>query len=90
MTDKLKQLIHDGEGLTTEFKRCENELASGVYETVSSFSNRYGGYILLGIEDDGEVKGVNPSAVAKMKKNFTNSLNNPQRFAPTLLGIQKW
>jgi len=82
--DKLRQLIHDGEGLTVEFKRCENELANSVYETVSSFSNRYGGYILLGVEDDGEVKGVNPSSVSKMKKDFANSLNNPQRFAPTL------
>jgi len=82
--DKLKQLIRDGEDLTVEFKRCENELANSVYETVSSFSNRYGGYILLGVEDNGEVKGVNPASIIKMKKDFANSLNNPQRFAPTL------
>ena len=54
MLDKLKKYIHDGEGLTVEFKRCENELANSIYETVSAFSNRYGGYILLGVEDDGE------------------------------------
>jgi len=84
MLDKLKKYIHDGEGLTVEFKRCENELASSIYETVSAFSNRYGGYILLGVDDDGEVSGVNPDAVDKMKKDFANSLNNPQRFAPTL------
>ena len=35
MLDKLKQLIRNGEGLNVEFKRCENELASSVYETVS-------------------------------------------------------
>ena len=84
MLQKLHQIIRDGEGLTAEFKRCKNELASNVYETVSSFSNRYGGYILLGVEDNGEVSGVNPEAVTKMKKDFANSLNNPQRFAPTL------
>ena len=84
MLDKLKQLIRDGEGLTVEFKRCENELASSVYETVSSFSNRYGGYILLGVEDNGEVRGVNSANIEKMKKDFVNLLNNPQRFAPTL------
>ena len=84
MLNKLKQLIHDGEGLTVEFKRCESELSSSVYETVSSFSNRYGGHILLGVEDDGKVVGVAPGAVDKIKKNFANSLNNPQRFAPTL------
>jgi ATP-dependent DNA helicase RecG len=81
---KLKQLIRDGEGLTVEFKRCENELTNSVYETVSSFSNRYGGYILLGVENNGEVNGVNLESIDKMKKDFANSLNNPQRFAPTL------
>jgi ATP-dependent DNA helicase RecG len=39
MLKKLNQLIKDGEGLTVEFKRCKNELASGIYETVSAFSN---------------------------------------------------
>lgn len=84
MLNKLIQLIQNGEGLTVEFKRCEKEISSNVYETVSAFSNRYGGYILLGVEDNGEVSGVNPEAVAKIKKDFANSLNNPQRFAPTL------
>ncbi|MCL1875803.1 MAG: putative DNA binding domain-containing protein [Synergistaceae bacterium] len=84
MLNKLRQLIQNGEGLTVEFKRCEKEISSNVYETVSAFSNRYGGYILLGVEDNGEVSGVNPEAVAKIKKDFANSLNNPQRFAPTL------
>jgi len=84
MLDKLRQFMRDGEGLTVEFKRCTNELTNNVYETVSSFSNRYGGYLLLGVEDNGEVVGVNPNAVSNMKKNFVNTLNNPQRFSPTL------
>ena len=84
MLERLKQFIHEGEGLTVEFKRCQSGLAGNTYETVSAFSNRYGGYILLGVEDGGEVSGVNPEAVAKIKKDFVNSLNNPQRFAPTL------
>jgi len=84
MYNKLVQLIHDGEGLTVEFKLCENELSKSVYETVSAFSNRYGGYMLLGVNDDGEIIGVNPNSINKMKKEFVNSLNNPQRFVPTL------
>ena len=56
--DKLKQLLRDGEGMTAEFKRCERELPRSIYETVCSFSNRYGGYILLGVEDNGAVSGV--------------------------------
>ena len=51
---------------------------------MSAFSNRYGGYLLLGVEDDGTVSGINPNSVLGIKKNFTNTLNNTQRFAPTL------
>jgi ATP-dependent DNA helicase RecG len=84
MLTKLKQLIKDGEGLTVEFKRCRDTLPSSVYETVSSFSNRYGGYILLGVEDNGEVSGVASEAVKGIKSDFANTLNNSNKFAPTL------
>jgi ATP-dependent DNA helicase RecG len=53
MTEKLKQLIQDGEGLTVEFKSCKN------------FSNRYGGYIILGVNYNGSICGLNPSAKLK-------------------------
>ena len=84
MVSKLNQLLKDGEGLTVEFKSCENDLANSVYETVSSFSNRYGGYILLGVNDKGGIIGVNQKAVSKIKKDFISLLNNPLRFSPTL------
>jgi len=84
MLTKLLKLIRDGEGLTVEFKRCSDKITNTVYETVCSFSNRYGGYILLGVEDNGEVSGVLPEAVRQIKKDFANSINNPQRFTPTL------
>jgi ATP-dependent DNA helicase RecG len=84
MNTKPLRLIRDGEGLTVEFKRCTDKITNTVYETVCSFSNRYGGHILLGVEDDGEVTGVAPGAVRQIKNDFANSLNNPQRFSPTL------
>ena len=84
MIDKLKQIICDGEGLTVEFKHCESELSATVYETVSSFSNRYGGYMLLGVENDGAISGVNPEKTSKLKIDFATALNNPNLFAPTL------
>ena len=87
---KLEQLIRDGEGLTVEFKRCENKLTNSVFETVSSFSNRYGGHIILGVEDGGEIIGINPKTVSEIKKNFINTLNNYERFAPTLfIGLEE-
>ena len=90
MINKLKQLIQEGEGLSVEFKRCKNEFPLTAYKAVSSFSNRYGGYILLGVEDGGIVVGVNPDAVDRIKKDFATSLNNPERFSPTLfLALEK-
>jgi ATP-dependent DNA helicase RecG len=83
--EHIKKLLAEGEGLTIEFKECVNELNNGVWETVCSFSNRYGGHLLLGVRDDGEVIGVNPKAVEQMKKNFINTLSNPQKVSPTLL-----
>lgn len=55
-----------------------------MYETVCSFSNRYGGYIIMGVEDDGTPIGINPNMVKDMKKNFVNQLNNPDKMSPTL------
>jgi ATP-dependent DNA helicase RecG len=84
MNAKLLQLIRDGEGLTAEFKRCAKELPKSVYETVCSFSNRYGGHILLGVEDNGAISGVAPEAVPQIKRDFASAMNNAQRFSPTL------
>lgn len=42
--------MNEGEGYTLEYKESVNSLSDSVFETVSSFSNRYGGYILLGVK----------------------------------------
>ncbi len=92
MTRELFQkLLDSGEGYTIEYKKNEMKLSSDVYETVSSFSNRYGGHILLGVvetEKDGHkvglVKGVDKNCIYEMKRNFINDLNNPNKFRPTL------
>lgn len=46
--EKLEELLLAGEGFTIEYKECVNGLNNSVFETVCSFSNRYGGYLLLG------------------------------------------
>jgi ATP-dependent DNA helicase RecG len=45
----MKNLLDSGEGFTIEYKKNESKLSSDVFETVASFSNRYGGHILLGV-----------------------------------------
>ena len=83
--DKIKQLISEGEGFNIEFKDCTNALNNSVFETVCAFSNRYGGHLLIGVHDSGEILGVNPKCVLDIKKNFVSVLNNPQKISPTLL-----
>ena len=59
-TQPLLDLISQGEGVTIEFKECKNEIASEVYPTICSFSNRFGGHLFMGVNDNGEIIGVNP------------------------------
>ena len=83
--ERIQKLLTDGESLTVEFKKCQNELSNSVFETVCSFSNRYGGHMLLGVDDNGDVLGVNPAAAHAIKKNFVNMVSNPQKISPPLL-----
>ena len=55
MDKKLKQLIQTGEGYHLEFKES---LDKSLIEEVCAFANSSGGKVLLGVSDDGEIKGV--------------------------------
>jgi len=44
-----------------EFKRAADSLPESFFETVCAFLNRDGGLIVLGVEDDGSVSGVDPA-----------------------------
>ncbi|MCL1816197.1 MAG: putative DNA binding domain-containing protein [Clostridiales bacterium] len=83
--EKIRKLLAEGEGLTVEFKECVNGLNNSVYETVCSFSNRYGGHLLLGVDDNRNIIGINSTVAQDIKKNFINMLSNPQKISPPLL-----
>lgn len=91
-TEKMKELLSaKDEKITVEYKSCTNEISESVYETVSSFSNRYGGWIILGVKDGGSPVGVNRNAVKNMKRNFVTQLNNANKMSPTLyLSIEEF
>ena len=82
--EKLEELLANHEKVTVEYKESRSAIPSNVYETVASFSNRYGGYIILGADDNGIPVGINPNCLPDMKKNFANQLNNPDKMSPTL------
>lgn len=82
--DKLKQLLRIGETISVEFKRCSNQIEHDTYETICSFSNRFGGDVFLGIDDDGNIMGVSENNAPYLIKNFIKIISNPQFFSPTL------
>ncbi|PJM78262.1 RNA-binding domain-containing protein [Bifidobacterium scaligerum] len=80
--DELTQVLRNGETSTVEFKRCSDIPHADTFETVCSFSNRMGGDIYLGIEDDGSVSGVDGQRVAEIERNIANVANNHKLFSP--------
>jgi predicted HTH transcriptional regulator len=53
----IKRLIFEGEGVTLDFKktitRCDK-----IAKTLTAFANNKGGRLLVGVADDGSIKGV--------------------------------
>ena len=64
MIQRILDLIKSGEGMTVEFKESRNKLNKDIYETVCSFLNRLGGDIILGVDDHGQIVGIEPDQVA--------------------------
>lgn len=59
--DELTRLVAVGEGLMLEFKTKVPQPAR-IAKEVIAFANTHGGRLLLGVEDDGTIKGVRDSA----------------------------
>ncbi|NLO39384.1 MAG: AAA family ATPase [Ruminiclostridium sp.] len=91
MIKKIMKLVEQGEGLTVEFKESQNSLNKDIYESVCAFLNRNGGEILLGVNDQGHIIGVDESASAQLRKDFTTAMNNPQKINPAFyLSIEEF
>lgn len=86
---KIKQLILQGEGITTEFKKAEKGLPQSLFETICAFLNKAGGIILLGIDDDKSIVGINPDKAEQYCKDIANVSNNPQKFSPSFYWMLK-
>jgi len=77
----LLQRLTDIEWTDFEVKKASAEIPKDVWETVSAFSNTSGGWIVLGVSQNGkefEVTGVaNPE---KIEQDFTNTLRSQNKF----------
>jgi ATP-dependent DNA helicase RecG len=82
--EELKHIIAQGESATVEFKRSQDNLSRSAYETICAFLNRRGGHLVLGVEDNGTIVGINPDSVQKQLDTLARDLNNQQLFRPTV------
>lgn len=78
--DKIKL----GEGAKVEFKESKSSLTKDFYETAVSFSNCDGGIILLGVEDDGTICGVDRDRVKQIKADIATNLNSSDCVNPSI------
>ena len=56
--EKIQSIISKGEGISIEFKTANKKLPENLFETICAFLNRNGGKIILGVNDKGDVFGV--------------------------------
>ena len=84
---QLHEIINGGEGLTVEFKECRTQVNRDVYESICAFLNRNGGHIVLGVQDNGSISGIDPEALPGIKKDLVTTLNNPQKINPPLYAL---
>jgi ATP-dependent DNA helicase RecG len=83
-TEEIDKIIAQGEGGSIEFKRAREKVPASLYETVVSFANTRGGYILLGVDDGGTVLGIQPENKATFLKNIATALNAKDNINPVM------
>ncbi len=81
LKQKIKSLFEKGEGVSVEFKESRTTLNRDVYETVCAFLNRSGGELLLGVNNKGELTGIDKDRIEQIRADFVTSINNPQKIS---------
>ena len=73
------------ESYDLEFKSAQGGLPKSLWESYSSLANTNGGIILLGVEDDGTINGLEKSVVKKIRDNFWDLVNNKEKISSNLI-----
>jgi ATP-dependent DNA helicase RecG len=79
--EQLLQRLTDIEWDDFEAKTAQNELPKNVWETVSTFANGSGGWVVLGVSQNGkkfEITGVSDGE--KLEQDFNNVLRGREKF----------
>lgn len=85
MQKDIETIIKMGENVNVEFKTATNNLPKNLFETVCAFLNTTGGYIILGVNDDRNIIGIDKSNIEKLKKDYVTLCNNREIINPTIV-----
>jgi len=83
--ERARQLITQKENIRLEFKEAANALPANLFETICAMLNRYGGDIMLGVDDNNVLHGIDPASVQTLITNLVNLSNNPQKLDPPFI-----
>lgn len=88
----IHKLLAEGERVTLECKKAQNNVPNSLWETYSAFANTYGGIILLGVFEDMAQKECAKRFVItgvedadKVCKDLWNTVNNHEKVNVNLL-----
>lgn len=90
LTFDLKYFDSYREGNRLEVKAANGGLPGSLWDTYSSFANSYGGCIICGVVErsDGSWKTTGLKDLAKLKKNFWDTMHNKTKVSTCLVTEQ--
>ena len=65
MKEQIIKILAEGENQFNEFKKSRTGLNKNTFESICAFLNRNGGNLLLGVNDNGEIEGIEESKFQK-------------------------
>lgn len=80
--ERLQTIIEQGENVNVEFKTASIALNKDAFDSICGFLNRSGGHLILGVQDDGTVSGVQEDKVQGIIDSLVANANNPQKLNP--------
>ena len=68
-TETIQSLIDSGEGYNVEFKVRVPSIVRELTEEICAFANADGGYLLIGVDDNGQIIGTGFTETSYCRRN---------------------
>ena len=82
-SERLQTILDQGESVTIEFKTSSIALNKDAFDSICGFLNRSGGHLILGVQNDGTINGVQEDKVQGIIDGLVTNANNPQKLNPS-------